>query len=49
MSETWGRAALSVSLWSPTLTQVRAVLVLIHCGITICLRREQALPGGLPA
>lgn len=22
--ETWGRAALSVSLWSPTLTQVRA-------------------------
>lgn len=28
MSETWGRAALSVSLWSPTLTQVGAVPVL---------------------
>lgn len=49
MFETWGRAALSVSLWSPTLTQVRAFQVLIHCGISICLTREQALPVGLPA
>lgn len=49
MSETWGRAALSVSSWSPTLTQVRTLLLLIHGGITICLRMEQALPIGLPA
>lgn len=49
MSETWGRAALSVSSWSPTLTQVGTLPVLIHGGITICLRMEQALPVGLPA
>lgn len=37
MSETWGRAALSVSLWSPTLTQVGAFLLLVQGGITTCL------------